>query len=827
MSTSAAAPNLTSPRERRLAVLKGILLAHVLLGVWLLDSIPRGLIFHGVVLAGAAVGLMAGLILARRTARSPGRAANLPVFFLYGLLEHRVAVYVGLAFSALLAAAWVIALHFAMAVGSTAITLAGTTVVGIGSGLGIWSGRRLPGRWQRAALPLGTLGLVGLIAWGLTHADVFAPTSGPILAVNLLLLIPLLSVLLFIARAEDTALESATICAVLAVALWQAELQPMIQRLTLLVPAMVWFVLTTRIEKPLQWLKAILEAESFAQRGQQREALTAYRQAIHFRPKDTLARQGLWRMIRHIPEEDLVTDSAFADLAPDDELITRARALNHESPSDPAEAHRLLRVVARRSPVEHGSAWLELARYHAGRQEWDETVDALRHILDADGPRDPAASAEAWCVALATDELAARLGRPMLDAGRRMEAILAIERALPRAGDAEPLERVKQALYTELREDEYRREKEIARSAVEDHFDHRLCLRIGREWAEQPDRFDRAVEMLRIARDRANPCATTNEIAVLHEQRGEQDSAMARYEESKTLALRHGAPGRLPDPEEAAFVHAVTRLADWHEAAGRLDDAIDNHRLLNTPARRSLPAQLCLARLEQRRGHLVAAVNEVEQALMYDPKSAELLALKRRLYADVPVTDVRDHLDRIRPTFDFAWCLSEGRTIVDDKQVNREELEYARHLLWLAELGRKETEAIAVSLYLGRVHRRLGENDIARTHLEVAYTAGRDAKKKLPRPEDDAFHHACRALADMYLERKEYAAAKECLLRFRLHIDSGADTYFKLGQIEEALHNPAAARKHYQALVGIYGKHRLTARAKEAAQRLGTETPKR
>ena len=94
----------------------------------------------------------------------------------------------------------------------------------------------------------------------------------------------------------------------------------MIQRLTLLVPAMVWFVLTTRIETPLQWLKAILEAEGFAQRGQRREALSAYCQAIHFRPKDTLARQGLWRMIRHIPEEDLVTDSAFADLVSDDEL---------------------------------------------------------------------------------------------------------------------------------------------------------------------------------------------------------------------------------------------------------------------------------------------------------------------------------------------------------------------------------------------------------------------------------------------------------------------------------------------------------------------------
>lgn len=807
--------------ERWSSVARGLVLAEVLLGLWCVASVARGLAFHAIVLAGVVVGVVVGLRSGVGRGRwAPRDGADRVAFLLYALLEHRIAASIGVMASSVVAAAWVVLSR--SGTGWMLAVVASAAVIGGSLGLGLPLARQLTSRWLRSAAPVIVLVGLGLLVWRLSVAGVLPapPASGMVIAANLLLLLPLLCVLLFIAPADDTGLETAAICGVIGAALWQADLSPSFQRLTLLVPALVWFALTTRIEKPLRWLKAILEAEGLAHRGDRRGSLAAFRQAASLRPTDKMSTEGIWRTVRHLDEQEMVDDAELIELVTVEDLVAQARALLDDSPSDPVEAHRLLRIVALRDPVEHLDVWLELTLFHARDGRWDEAAGALGRILDADGPCALALAAEAWCLAFASPELTERLGRPMLDAGRRIEAILTLGRAGSRVRDPEAVEALKRILYADLREDDYRQAKAEARGVVEDFFDHDLCRRLGRELSNDASQVERAIELLRIARDRVDPCATTNEIAALYEARDDQAAAMATYEETKVLGLRrNGDRAQLDGVDEAAFVHAVTRLATWHEAADRLTDAIDHRRLLCTPGRRSLSAQIHLTQLEARRGNLVAAINECEQALMYAPKQADLLAIRRRLYANVSIEDVRDRLETVRPVFDFAWCLSEGRTVLDDKDATQEELLFARHLLWLADLSGDDADRVRRAWYLGRVHRRLGENDTAVRHLEAARDARGD--QKLPRDEDDAYHRACRLLADLYIERGDFVGAQDCLMRFRPHMDSGADTYLKLGEVAEALGHGDAARKHYQALTEIYPKHPLAARARAAAERLG------
>ncbi|MCH8334095.1 hypothetical protein IIC65_09190, partial [Candidatus Sumerlaeota bacterium] len=55
---------------------------------------------------------------------------------------------------------------------------------------------------------------------------------------------------------------------------------------------------------------------------------------------DTLAEDGMWRMVRHLDEDDLVVDPELNEQVPVEALLARAHSLRSASPSDPVEAHR-------------------------------------------------------------------------------------------------------------------------------------------------------------------------------------------------------------------------------------------------------------------------------------------------------------------------------------------------------------------------------------------------------------------------------------------------------------------------------------------------------
>ena len=237
------------------------------------------------------------------------------------------------------------------------------------------------------------------------------------------------------------------------------------------------------------------------------------------------------------------------------------------------------------------------------------------------------------------------------------------------------------------------------------------------------------------------------------------------------------------------------------QAAGDIDGAIENYHLYAESERSGLETLRTLAELNERKGDPLSALRYTDQALLYNPKDADLISRKDRYYYSVMPDDLRARLDSIRSGFDFDYCLRRTRTILDSSKLTGPEwLDVAAHLIQLA-LVVKPDRLTAKVLY-ARVRLRCGQREEAIALLEQV---------REPKPEhfadddEDAWYIACQLLGDLYMEAGRPDLAVACLTEFRKSAKSGAKTLYKLGQAYEQLGDRVRALKSYQMVTAYEG----------------------
>jgi tetratricopeptide (TPR) repeat protein len=688
-----------------------------------------------------------------------------------------------------------------------------------------------------AALVAGALTLFGQFA----ELGVVLPAEWPkvqfvpgIFAVQLLIGIPVFYLLTFAGRQEESEVEIGAMCAALGLVLWMLSSDtsvlpkelPALRTLGFLVPILLYFVYTTRILPGLRVFKHALRGLSYLQMGRFRLSLLSLRRALQLDPNNRLARETLWSVHRSIDFEHLPNDPDLLALIDLDLCLDRAATLLLKpgpTQAQLAEAHRLLDLVVRQRPAmgPRVQYWRAVAYTHA--RAYDRAAADLQQVLDhstyaPDDPQRHVVLLQAWQLALTLhDELRRRVGLPQLGhPGRRMEATAAVERHLAAHPEDKTVWNLKQMLYQDLTEAEYNAAAGGADLTAR-HFDHAYAQQLGLALINDPVRWQRGGEYLRVAA-RGMPAAGTSlfvQIAQANQRAGNPEGAWHNYELAKRAGQSVG-PKNLPDEERQAYFNTVKLLADSAMARGDGDAAIENYRLYTESERSGVETLRTLAELYERKGDPLAALRVTEQALAYAGRDKDLLQRKDRYYYSVLPDVLRTRADAVRGAFDVGYCLRKARSLLDVKNADVELLDWAEHLLHLARIV--QPDSVTARVLLARCRLRRGETGEAVALLE---------ETRHPKPErfateddEDAWYLGSRLLGDLYLnELGRPEAAVACFNDYRKSSKSGADTAFKLGRAYEQLGDLAKAKRFYEQ-VTTYDGHPLAPEARDALYRL-------
>ncbi|MFN4261315.1 MAG: tetratricopeptide repeat protein [Gemmataceae bacterium] len=773
----------------------------------------------GIVAALTFGGLVIALtIAAARKLREGYRIrGQLPAFVLFLLLESPVLVYAGVLLGMLFGA---------IAVGQPErrYLLIPTALGGGGAGFLFSLLREVRDKWMRfglcLALAAGAVG--GALAW-FQYQDQLV-TQPEIFAVHLLLGIPFFYLLTFAGQAEESEVEIAAMCAALGIGIYLLKVTPNIQALGFLIPIMIYYAYATRVLPNLRVFKYVMRALSYAKVGRYRQALLALRRALQLDPKNRLAREALWGVHRSMDLSLAARDPDVLALMDLDMCLERAGALLMTQPTaaQREEAQRLLGLVAQQRPAMLPAVryWRAVAHTHAG--QLDQAAQELEALLDPtrNDPNDPHRNAylySAWQLALVLHkDLNQRVGAPQLALpGRRLEAIAAVERHIADNPNDKACWDVKRLLYANLTEADY----EAARGdqpAVA-LFDHDYTQQLGLALVHDPARWQRGVEYLRIAVHGLPRLAAALwiEMAKAYEKAGDQEHMWQCYEQAKQAGA-DADPKTLSDDDRHAFFGVVKMLAERAAERNDLTAAIDNYRLYTEYERSGLETLRTLTALYEKKENILAALWYNEQALIYDPKNKELLERKDKYYYSLQPEVLQAKLELVRNAFDVEYCLKKARSALTARELNLELVDWAEHLLKLAQIV--QPERIPLRVLNARAHQFRGEKDEALALLEDIYN---NKPEKFPSSEDEeAWYEACRLLGEMYLyERTRPDLAVSCFNDYRNFSKSGADTWYKLGQCYEQLGDYDKAVKCYKH-VTIFDNHPLTPDARDAIYRL-------
>lgn len=804
---------------RREYILKGIFLGLLLLFALQEPSWWAVAWFAGCTFAGLAAALtISAVVKIRQGYRVRGRW---PAFLLFLLLESPDLVYAGI----LLGTAF-----GAFAVRSPDQDhLLGATVGG-GALLGLAFAALRTVRRRDFRLYLG-LALAAVLVGGLFYAAGemggerrFVLQDPTLFGVQLLLGIPVFYLLTFTGHEEETEVEIAAMCAALGVALGMLTRDvPALQSGLFFVCILIYFFYTTRVLKTLRVFKHALRGMSYARIGRYREALLAFRRALELDPANSLAKEGFWGLHRTLDPLRLTNEPETLQLIDFDLCVQRISTLLMEAP-DPEklqESLRLLDLIVSQRPLYKPVVqyWRAVAHTHA--REYELAVGELGQLLDpekyaANDPQRMSVLYRGWHLALyGPTGISERLGPHLLDfAGRRLEAIAAVEHHLatnPEDADAWKLKRL---LYGHLTEAAFEEAVTSGRAGL---FDHAYAEQLGLALLPDAAEWERGAAFLRMA-SRGSP-----ERAVLHfariaeacERVGKGIAARDNYERAKQAGQQVG-PAKLGAEERQTYFAVVERLAQGYQAGGDHQKAIENWELFSESERSGLETLRTLAQLYEQAGNPLAALRQTERALLYNGKDKDLLERKDRYYYSVLPDHLRTHADAVRSWFDTAYCLRKARSLLDVKDAELDLIEWAEHLLQHVAVLQPENRMAKV--LLARCRLRLGARDEAIKLLEEA---------RNPKPErfagaedEEAWFLSSRLLGEMYLfdlGRPEDAAA--CFNDYRKSPKSGADTLFKLGQAYEQLgdHKKAA---HFYEHVTAYEGHPLSYEAQDAISRL-------
>jgi tetratricopeptide (TPR) repeat protein len=758
---------------------------------------------------------------------------KLHLFLLFLLLESSWLVYLGVLAGAVFGLSWI---HDPAKEWNDQLLL---PVVGGGAALGVVLGilRRIPQKLPRLiyCLIMAAVTAGGLLFWFGQFGDAgqkHVLRYEVLFAAQLGAAVVFFYVLTLAGREDESEVEIAVVCAGLAVSLGLLAnhyVAPQLHYIVFLVPVALFFVYVLRA---LPWLRVVKHAFrglSYAQVGHHRRALQSFRRALQFDPQNQWARAGYWDVHRSLDLNKIAGDPQTLALVDLDLCLDRAGALLLQDKPGAAqldESHVLLDLVQRLRPQMQPRIdyWRAVAHTHARR--YDEAAEELGRLLDPlhygrDNPQRHLVLLQAFQLALTlSGELRRRVGDLQLgQPGRRMEAIAVVERALAVNNEDEGAWQLKRLLYSDLTEAEYFQangdQQAPAPGEGPPTFDYNYVQQLGLALVEDDARWQRGGEYLRMAAHGLPALGPTLflQIAQAQQRGGKMEEARHNLELAKRAGRSIG-PKALGDAERAAYFSTVKYLGEICQAAGDLDGAIENYHLYAESERSGLETLRTLAELNERKGDPLSALRYTEQALLYNPKDADLISRKDRYYYSVMPDDLRQRLDSIRAGFDFDYCLRRTQTIVNGKLTGPEWLDVAAHLIQLA-LVVKPDSLTAKVLY-ARVRLRLGQRDEAIALLEQV---------REPKPEhfadddEEAWYMACQLLGDLYIEANQADLAVACLSEFRKSAKSGAKTLYKLGQAYEQLGDRVRAMKAYQQVTAYEGNP-LMYDAKSALHRL-------
>jgi len=644
-------------------------------------------------------------------------------------------------------------------------------------------------------------------------------------AIQLLLGIPLFYLLTFAGQEEESEVEIGVICGLLGLglALLVGE-QRQFASLPFLIPVVLYFFYTLRVLPGLRVLKHAFRGLSYSRMGKYRRALIAFRRALQLEPNNSLAREGFWEVHRSLNFEQLADDPQMLALVDLDLCLDRAGTLLLSKPNAKQleEANSLLDLVLRLAPARHPqvSYWRAVAATHAG--ELDRAAAELERLLDpevygADNPYRLGVLLPAWQLALMLHSgLRQRVGEPQLAiAGRRMDAIAAVERHLADNPNDPAVVPLKRLLYDGLTEAEYN----VGAGGPDltaNYVDHAYLQHLGVGLIDDDTRWQRGGEYLRLAA-RGLPALGPSlfvQIAQAQQRAGHFEEARHNY----GLARRAGqavGPKNLDETQRQAYFATVKFLAEEALQRGDVEAAIENFRLYSESERSGIETLRTLASLYEQKGDVLAAARVTDQALQYNAQDADLLDRKDRYYYSIDPNDLKARLEHYATGFDVAYCLQKARTILD-RYNDPDWLDVAQHLLTLALIVRPES--LTAKVLLARVELRLGHRDTAIARLQEV--RGPAKPERFASGEDEeAWYIASQLLGDLYLEMERPDLAIACLNDFRKSSRSGAKTLFKLAQAHEQLGDTARAIRCYEQVTAYQGNP-LCVEAELAIQRL-------
>lgn len=683
---------------------------------------------------------------------------------------------------------------------------------------------------RRQRVWLGLLMGAGMVAGIIYLLPTLVPgeKSRIMLATLLLLGIPIFYLLTLASMTEESEVEIAAICAALSVSLWILGDVVLpgnfnFQLCVMLLPAVLYYVYTRSVLPGLRVFKHVLRGMSYANVGHVRPALLSLGRALQLDPHNPRAREQLWRVHRMMDFDKVVQEPQTLALINFELCMDRVATLLLSARPQPQhfqEAHRLLNLVSSQRPEMQPRCdyWRAVALTHEKR--YDEAAAALERVLSgadttADNPHRGEILFSAWQLALTLHpEMLRRVGKPQLAIeGRRMQAIAAVERRLAMiANDPGALE-MKRLLYDELTEAEYL--THVTEAAAPRYFDHAYVQQLGLEMVNDPGRWPRGCEYLRMAAVGLPQHGPTLflQIARAHERASNFGEVWQNYELVKKAGQLVG-PKNLGTEDRQTYFGVLKVLGEDAAKRDQIDEAIENYRLFCEYERAGIGTHRTLAELYERKGDAWSALQSTERGLLYDVTDADLLARKDRYYYSVTPEELRSRWEQVNKWFDVAYCKQKARFLLEKQGDDLELLDWSWHLAELAQTA--EPKSMATKVLRARLLRRRGEVEQSVALLEEV--RGNKPEKFASNEEEDAWYLSCRLLGDLYLNDKPDQAIL-CFQEYRKHGKSGADTMYKMGVAYESLGDMARAAKCYE-VVASYDAHPLAPEAKSSLHRL-------
>lgn len=637
--------------------------------------------------------------------------------------------------------------------------------------------------------------------------------------------LPLFYLLTFAGVEEETEIEVAAMCATLGVSLALITGGSNQATFVFLLPVGLYFWYTIRILPGLRVFKHVLRGMSHSGVGRFRPALLAFRRALQLDPNNAQAREEFWKVHVALDFDQLRRDPGLLELVDFRLCVERAGQLllSTPTPQKLADSNRLLDLVLSQKPNLKPAVdyWRAVALTHERRL--DEAAELLIHLLDPEkyARKDAARNAvlmQAWqLVLMLHDELRQRVGLPQLALpGRRMEAIMAIERHLAENPSDDSVWPLKRQMYQDLSEQEF--EVLCVNGKPPEAFDYAYCQQLGAALIEDPTRWPRGAEYLRMAA-RGLPLQAPTlyaQVAQAYERAGNREQTFETYALAKKVGLAVGHKS-LAEQERQTFFRLVKLLGEEAMAREDLKAALENFHLYSEYERSGVETLRTIAELHERRGDALAALRVTDRGLVYNAKDADFLQRKDRYYYSVSPDVLRANLESAGPELDLAYCAAKAKSVLDHPDLDLDGLDWAEHLIDLALVVKPNDRTYRV--LKGRAHWRRGDVEQAASVLEGVRTP--KPEKFAGADDEEAWYAACQLLGDLYLNnlgRPDDAIA--CLQDYRKSPKAGARTYYRLGQAYEQKGDVNRAVKCYQQ-VTAYDGNPLQPEAQEALYRLG------